>query len=111
MMSVPLCWSGRAYAQAEPLPVTSGLFGVWNPLQQMSAVVPDGLLLHAAINEVDIGTGVKSTAWLLNVSLPSPYIRSRKGDRFRITLENSLPEALITWPCRTRCISTMSSFR
>jgi len=94
-MSVPLCWSGRACAQAEPLPVTSGRFSAWNPLQQMTAVAPDRLVLHAAINEVDPGTGVKSTAWLLNGSLPSPFIRTRKGDRFRVTLENSLPEALI----------------
>ena len=61
----------------------------------MQPVAPDALTLHAAITEVDSGTGAKSTAWLLNESLPSPLIRTRKGDRFRVTLKNSLPDSLI----------------
>jgi len=68
---------------------------IWNPLRRMQPVTPDALTLHAAITEVDSGTGVNSTAWLLNESLPSPLIRTRKGERFRVTLKNSLPDSLI----------------
>ena len=32
---------------------------------------------------------------MLNNSLPSPFLRTRRGDRFRVTMENELPEALI----------------
>ncbi len=89
------CGSGSVNASEQPLPVTTGKFTAWNPLGRMAPVTPDKLVLRAAISEVDIGTGVKSTAWLLNSSLPSPFIRTRKGDHFRVTLENTLPDALI----------------
>lgn len=73
----------------------SGIFTHWNPLHRMEPVTPQDLVLHAAISEVDTGTGVKANAWLLNGSLPSPFLRTRLGERFRVTLKNSLPDALI----------------
>jgi len=67
----------------------------WNLLQRLEPVVPDHLTLRAAVTMADMGNGVTGPAWLLNDSLPSPLIRARRGDRFKVTLENELPDSLI----------------
>jgi FtsP/CotA-like multicopper oxidase with cupredoxin domain len=67
----------------------------WNPLRHLTPVNPDGLTLHAAVGMTDVGGGKQGTAWLLNESLPSPFIRARRGERMRIRLDNDLPEPLI----------------
>jgi len=95
-LTAPACWSSPSLpAASNPDFVNTGTFTEWNPLRRMPAVAPDNLVLRAAISEVDVGTGIKSTAWLLNNSLPSPFIRVRRGERFRTTLQNTLPDALI----------------
>ncbi len=66
-----------------------------NPLRFAPEVIPNDLTLDAAVGSADIGTGIESPAWLLNQTLPSPLIRARKGDPFRVTLANELPEPLI----------------
>ena len=95
MMSLPECWSQSSGPYVMSPTEYISPFTKWNPLQRMKPVAPDNLVLRAAITEIDIGTGVKSEAWLLNNSLPSPFLRTRRGDRFRVTMENELPEALI----------------
>ena len=78
--------------------VTHGLsqsMEAWNPLRRMDVVRPDALSLHAGVTTVDVGAGVSGPAWLLNGSLPSPFLRVRRGDRFKVTLENELPDPLI----------------
>jgi FtsP/CotA-like multicopper oxidase with cupredoxin domain len=67
----------------------------WNPIRQMEGGTPSGLTLRAAPGTAAIGGGVESPAWMLNGSLPSPLIRIRQGERFRVTLDNQLPDDLI----------------
>jgi len=67
----------------------------WNLLRRLEPVAPDNLILQAAVGTADIGNGVTGPAWLLNGSLPSPLIRVRRGDPFRVTLQNELPDPLI----------------
>jgi FtsP/CotA-like multicopper oxidase with cupredoxin domain len=66
-----------------------------NPLVRAPEAVPDGLTLRAAVGEAEIGGGVRAPAWMLNESLPSPLLRVRRGDPFRLTLQNELPDELI----------------
>lgn len=66
-----------------------------NALPIPSAVVPQGLVLRAAPGIADIGDGISAPAWLLNDVLPSPLIRVRTGDPFRVTMQNALPQDLI----------------
>lgn len=94
-LSAPIVWPQSQVPASKLAGGTGSLFSNWNPLRRMPAVMPDKLVLHAAISEVDVGAGTKSTAWLLNESLPSPLIRTRRGERFRVNLQNSLPDALI----------------
>ncbi len=67
----------------------------WNPVKRLTPVKPDGMVLNASITTVDIGGGNQGAAWLLNNSLPSPFIRVRKGERFKLRLDNELPDGLI----------------
>jgi blue copper oxidase len=56
---------------------------------------PDGLTLVADRGLPEMGAGVRTEAWMLNGSVPSPLLRVRQGERFRVTLENRLPDPLI----------------
>lgn len=72
---------------------------IWHPLRRMSAISPDALTLVAAEGQAAIGGGGTSPAWMLNQSLPSPMLRARQGDRFRVTLDNQLEkdELILHW--------------
>jgi FtsP/CotA-like multicopper oxidase with cupredoxin domain len=61
----------------------------------LNPVKPDDLIIRAAVGTTDVGNGVQDTAWLLNDSLPSPLIRVRKGEIFKVQLQNELPDQLI----------------
>lgn len=65
-----------------------------NPLRIPVEASPDGLLLTAAPGTADFG-GIHGPAWLLNDVAPSPLLRVRRGDSFRVTLRNELPDELI----------------
>ncbi|NNE38788.1 MAG: multicopper oxidase domain-containing protein, partial [Gammaproteobacteria bacterium] len=67
----------------------------WNPVKRLTPVKPDGLVLNASVTTIDIGGGNQGVAWLLNNSLPSPLIRIRKGEHFKLRLDNELPDGLI----------------
>lgn len=67
----------------------------WNKLQALVPVAPQNLALTAAIGRADDGGGTLNPAWLLNGMLPSPFLRVRRGEAFRVTLQNELPEPLI----------------
>jgi blue copper oxidase len=82
-------------AQNESFPNSATHIENWNSLRRLEPVKPDGLVLQAAEGITDIGNGVEGTAWLLNGSLPSPFIRVRKGEPFKLQLENRLPDQLI----------------
>ena len=66
-----------------------------NPLRIPSAVAPQGLVLRASPGTADIGDGITAPVWLLNDVLPSPLIRARTGDPFRVILQNALTQDLI----------------
>lgn len=68
--------------------------GARYPLRLAPEAVPSGLTLTAAPGSADIG-GVQAPAWMLNGSLPSPVLRVRRGERFRVTMRNQLPHDLI----------------
>jgi FtsP/CotA-like multicopper oxidase with cupredoxin domain len=51
--------------------------------------------LTATVASTDIGGGRMAPAWLLNGSVPSPLLRVRRGERFRVTMRNELPHDLI----------------
>jgi FtsP/CotA-like multicopper oxidase with cupredoxin domain len=53
------------------------------------------LVLTAAPGQADIGGGVMAPGWLVNESLPSPLIRTRRGDTFSVRMENRIPDPLI----------------
>jgi FtsP/CotA-like multicopper oxidase with cupredoxin domain len=57
-------------------------------------VAPSGLTLTAAPGTANIGSAT-APAWMLNGSLPSPLLRVRRGDAFRVTMRNQLPQELI----------------
>jgi FtsP/CotA-like multicopper oxidase with cupredoxin domain len=67
----------------------------FHPLRLAPEAAPQGLTLKAAIGEADIGGGLRAPAWMLNESLPSPLLRVRRGEPFRVTLQNELPDELI----------------
>jgi len=64
-------------------------------LRRAPEVSADGLTLRAARGTADIGGGRRLSGFLLNDSLPSPLIRVQRGDRFRVRMENDLPDDLI----------------
>src|SRR5688572_4226637 len=66
----------------------------WNPIRQMHGGAPEALTLRAAVGTAELGGGVVSPAWMLNESLPSPLLRMRQGDRFRVRLDNQLKEEM-----------------
>jgi len=57
-------------------------------------VTPAALTLTAAPGAANIGSAT-APAWMLNGSLPSPLLRVRRGQRFRVTMRNQLPQELI----------------
>lgn len=65
------------------------------PLRLPPAVTPDGLTLTAAPGTAEFGGGLDGPGWLLNGALPSPTLRLRRGDTFRATLLNQLPQDCI----------------
>ena len=64
-------------------------------LRILPEVHPNDLTLRGEELLAHIGDGIEAPSWLLNGSLPSPLIRVRKGERFRVDLENDLPDNLI----------------
>jgi len=58
-------------------------------------LAPTGALLHAAPGTGSIGSHDDVPGWLINASLPSPLLRIRRGEEFRLTLRNDIPEPLI----------------
>jgi FtsP/CotA-like multicopper oxidase with cupredoxin domain len=66
-----------------------------NPLRLAPERVPDGLTLTAAEGLADFGGGGGTAAWMLNDSMPSPLLRVRRGNPFRVSLRNNLPQELI----------------
>jgi FtsP/CotA-like multicopper oxidase with cupredoxin domain len=77
--------------------VTGSAFNdpAWNPLRRAVEVSPNGLTLRAAEGIAEIGGGATSPAWMLNGGLPSPLIRTRRGDAFRVHMDNQLKDPLI----------------
>src|SRR5687768_8808460 len=67
----------------------------WHPLRRAPEITPNGHTLVAATGTADIGGGTMTPAWMIDGSLPSPLIRVRKGDEFRVTLDNRLQDDLI----------------
>jgi FtsP/CotA-like multicopper oxidase with cupredoxin domain len=49
--------------------------------------------LEAKVATVDLGAGVRTTAWTYNGSLPGPLLHAKLGDRLIVHFKNSLPEA------------------
>lgn len=66
-----------------------------NALRLLDAIAPRDITLRAASGTADIGGGVTATSWMLNGNVPSPLLRARQGDPFRVTLQNDLAEDLI----------------
>jgi FtsP/CotA-like multicopper oxidase with cupredoxin domain len=88
-------WSAvEASAQARRPPVTPRELP-WTTMRLAPEVRPEQLTLRAAPGIADIGGGLEVQGFLVNGSLPSPVIRARKGDPFRVTMENQLPDPLI----------------
>lgn len=65
-----------------------------HPLRFAPQAVPRSLTLVAGESTVDMG-GVTAPAWLLNDTLPSPVLRTRKGEPFQVVMHNQLPQDLI----------------
>ena len=65
------------------------------PLRMAPETRPDGVVLRAAPGMADIGSRQNVPGWLINDSLPSPLLRVRRGEEFRVTLRNEIPEPLI----------------
>lgn len=65
-----------------------------NPLRFAPEISPAGITLTGAPGTADIG-GTLAPAWMLNGSLPSPLLRVRTGDAFRVTMQNQLPQDMI----------------
>ena len=59
------------------------------------ATQPRDLELVAMPTEVDIGGGLLAPVWAINGQVPSPLLRVRRGEPFRVTLRNQLPQDLI----------------
>lgn len=66
-----------------------------NALRLAPEAIPRDLTLRAGLGTADIGSGVMAPAMLLNGSLPSPLLRVRRGDAFRVTLQNQIGQPLI----------------
>lgn len=66
-----------------------------NPLPAMPEASPAGLLLRAAEGTADAGGGVVTKVFALNGSVPSPMLRTRRGETFDVKLENRLKSELI----------------
>ena len=64
-------------------------------LRKLPEVRPNNLTLAAGEEIAHIGGGIEAPSWLLNRSLPSPLIRTRKGERFQVHMDNDLPDSLI----------------
>lgn len=65
------------------------------PMGMAPEIAPNGVVLRAAPGLADIGSRENVPTWLVNESLPSPLIRVRRGEEFRVTLRNEIPEPLI----------------
>lgn len=51
------------------------------------------LKLRAEPAELELGRGLRASAWTYNGSMPGPLLRFREGERVRIEVHNSLPVA------------------
>jgi len=77
------------------IPPEPGGSGGVNRMRIQPPVAPRGLTLTAAPGTADLGGGRMSPAWMLNGSLPSPYLRVRRGEDFQVSMVNQLPQDLI----------------
>lgn len=66
-----------------------------NPLRLPQQLTPFGITLTGAAGTTDIGGNVLAPAWMLNGAAPSPLLRVRRGEPFRVTMQNQLPQDLI----------------
>ena len=82
-------------ARARSVALASRLTQERNLLRLAPEVAPNGLILTGAQGTSDIGGGVRAPALMLNGTVPSPLLRVRQGDRFRVTMNNDLPQDLI----------------
>jgi FtsP/CotA-like multicopper oxidase with cupredoxin domain len=64
------------------------------PVDTPPSTVPRDLVLVAAPGSADIG-GAVAPGWLLNGVLPSPLLRVRRGEVFRVNMINQLAQDLI----------------
>jgi FtsP/CotA-like multicopper oxidase with cupredoxin domain len=64
-------------------------------LRRAPELAPNGITVTGAPGTADVGGGLMAPVWALNASVPSPLLRMRKGDRFRVTMRNQLPQELI----------------
>ena len=88
--------AGLAGSQRLPGPVLpSSPRGGGNPLRLVAPVAPSGLVLDAAPGMAHVGGGVQAEAWMLNGMLPSPLLRTRRGETFDVEMVNHLPDPLI----------------
>jgi len=63
-----------------------------HPLSLPTETRPDGLALRAEVGAARYGGGVREDALTLNGCVPSPTLRVRTGEAFRVTLHNHLPD-------------------
>jgi FtsP/CotA-like multicopper oxidase with cupredoxin domain len=65
------------------------------PLRLASEMTPFNLTLTATPSQSDTGGGLIAPTWALNGQVPSPLLRVQRGERFRATMRNQLPQDLI----------------
>ncbi len=87
------CSSSESTGSPDPEPPTPPVDGRFR-LRLATEVSPTALTLTAAAGTANLGS-TNAPAWMLNGSLPSPLLRARRGDRFRVTMRNQLPQDLI----------------
>lgn len=88
------CGTNEPASGPDPDPPTPPPVGSRNRLRLAPEVAPSALSLTAAAGTANFGS-VSASALMINGSLPSPLIRTRRGDRFRVTMRNQLPQDLI----------------
>jgi FtsP/CotA-like multicopper oxidase with cupredoxin domain len=94
-VGAPLLLPACAGASGGTGPGDDGAQDGRHPLRRAPELAPAGVTLTASVATADIGGGRMATAWMLNGSVPSPLLRVRRGERFRVTMRNQLPQELI----------------
>ena len=75
-----------------PLPSHSSAI---HPMRRAPEASPNDLVLVAAEQMVELGGGLQAPMYTLNDSVPSPLLRTRQGDPFKVRLLNQLDDPLI----------------